>query len=103
MTVTVDSFKVAYPEFGKAGDAMLESALAQTELEVSDAFEDQRDTAVMLRLADRLAVSPAGRDARLDPRKATSSTYGERFQAMASALAVSATRCGSPPLCRRDD
>jgi hypothetical protein len=103
VTVTVASFKVAYPEFGKAGDAMLEAALVDIELEVSDDFGDSRDAAVMLRLADRLALSPSGRDARLDPKKATSSTYGERFQAMASALAVSATRCGSPPHCRRDD
>jgi hypothetical protein len=81
---------------------MLEAALAQVELEVSDAFGDSRDAAVMLRLADRLALSPWGRDAKLGPTKGAS-TYGQRFEAMACALGVTASRFGSPPLCMRTD
>ena len=56
MAVSIESFKIALPEFLKAGDAMLTAVLAQTELEVSDSFGDSRDAAVMLRLADRLAL-----------------------------------------------
>lgn len=99
MTVSVASFKVAFPEFVKAGDAMLTAQLAAIELEVSDAFGDSRDLAVMLRLADTLALSPWGRDARLLPAKATGSTYGDRFQRMAEANAVSASRLGSQDGC----
>lgn len=95
MTVTIDSFKEAFPEFRKAGDPMLTAQLALVELEVSDAFEDSRDYAVMLRLADSLAMSPWGRDARLVPPKAETSTYGDRFRRLAEANAVSASRLGS--------
>lgn len=97
MAVTVASFKVAYPEFAKAGDPMLEAQLALVELDVSAAFGDQRDAAVMLRLADTLALSPWGRDARVVAPLATRSVYGDRFTRMAEALAVSSSRLGSPP------
>jgi hypothetical protein len=76
---------------------MLESQLAQAELEVSDSFGEQRDMAVMLRLADTLACSPWGRDARLVPGTSSDamSPYGKRFQRLAEANAVSASRLGS--------
>lgn len=98
MTVSVASFKVAFPEFLKAGDPMLAAQLALVELEVSDSFGDSRDLAVMLKLADALAQSPWGRDARMVPKgveNAFSSTYGLRFRAMAEANAVSSSRLGS--------
>lgn len=103
MAVTVDSFKTAFPEFVKAGDAMLTAQLALVELEVSDSFGDSRDLAVMLKLADALALSPWGRDARLIPKgvdNAFTSTYGQRFQKMCEANAVSASRLGSSDVCR---
>ena len=103
MAVTVASFKVAYPEFGKAGDPMIEAQLAQVELEVSDSFGDSRDAAVMLRLADTLALSPWGRDARSASPRNSATTYGERFQRMAEANAVSASRLGSAPTITGED
>ena len=93
--VTVQSFIVACPEFSQAGDAMIAAVLAQTELEVSDAFGDSRNAAVMLRLADRLALSPWGRDAKMVAPTSRTSTYGERFDRMAEANGVSASRLGS--------
>ena len=102
MAVTVASFKVAYPEFVKAEDATIEAHLAQTELDVSDSFGDVRDQAVMLHLADALALSPFGRNARMVSPSASTSTYGERFRRMAEANAVSASRLGSPPLVTGD-
>lgn len=98
MAVTVAAFVEAFPEFAKAGAAMVEARLAFAELEVSDSFGDSRDLAVMLRLADDLALSPWGRDARMVPKgvdNAFSSTYGLRFRAMAEANGVSASRLGS--------
>lgn len=92
MTVSVQSFKIAFPEFIKAGDAMLAVQLTYAEFEVSDSFGDYRDLAVMLRLADTLALSPAGRDARTNT--ASNTTYGLRFQRLAESNAVSASRLG---------
>ncbi len=102
MAVSVASFLVAYPEFQKAGDAMIGAQLALVELEVSDSFAEQRDQAVMLRLADTLALSAWGRNARMVTPNGPSSTYGERFQSMAESNAVSASRLGSPPTPSRD-
>ena len=96
MSVSVASFKVAFPEFLRAGDTMLEAQLAFAELQVSDLlFGDERDQAVMLRLADNLALSPWGRDARLVSENATTSTYGARLQRMSEANAICASRMGS--------
>jgi len=100
--VSVASFLVSFPEFLKAGQPMMEAQLAFTELEVSDSFGDSRDLAVMLKLADALALSPWGRDARMVPKgvdNAFSSTYGVRYRAMAEANGVSATRMGSTDGC----
>lgn len=98
MAVTYASFLVAYPEFVKADSAMVTAQLALVELEVSDSFDEQRDSAVMLRLADTLALSPFGRNARMVAPNAATSTYGKRFTALSEANAVSASRLGSPPV-----
>ncbi len=97
MAVSVASFKVAYPEFAKASDGLVAAHLAPVELAVSDSFAEQRDQAVMLRLADTLALSVWGRNARLVAPSDGASTYGQRFRAMAEANALSASRLGSPP------
>lgn len=97
MTVTVASFKISCPEFVKAGDAQIASALAFAELETSaEAFGDSRDYAVTLLAADRLAQSPAGRDSRLMIKDTgAGSTYGVQREKMNSAAALSASRFGS--------
>lgn len=95
MAVSVASFVVAFPEFSKAGDPMLAAQLALAELQVSDSFGDERDAALMLRLADNLALSPWGRDAKMVSPTGKTSTYGERFERMAVANALSSSRLGS--------
>lgn len=95
MTVSVASFVEAFPEFERAGTPMLTAQLAMVELDVSDSFGDQRDLAVMLRLADTLACSPWGRDARMVPEDQRTSTYGTRYWSMCRANAVSSSRFGS--------
>jgi hypothetical protein len=105
MTVTRASFITAKPEFAKAGNTQIDAALAAAELETSDtAFGDSRDWAVILKTADMLGASPAGRDARLmlkDTGAAT--TYGVQLLAMQQAAAVSASRFGSQPPVSEDD
>jgi hypothetical protein len=103
VAVSVASFLVAYPEFLKADSAMVAAQLALVQLEVSDSFDEQRDSAVMLRLADTLALSPFGRNARMVAPTAATSPYGQRFMTMAESNAVSASRLGSPPLASPDD
>lgn len=95
MTVSITTFKEAFPEFAKAGDAMLTAQLAMIEPEVSDSFGDSRDLAVMLKLADTLACSPWGRDARMVTDEVRTSTYGVRYWSMCRANAVTASRLGS--------
>jgi hypothetical protein len=80
---------------------MLTAQLALAELEVSDSFGASRDLAVYLRLADALALSPWGRDARMVTPAASTSTYGMRLMSMALANAVSASRLGTGILTTR--
>lgn len=96
MTVSRASFLVQFPDYSNAGNALIDATLAEVELQVSDSFGDQRDRAVMLRLADRLANSPWGRDARrLADGTVPTSTYSTEFDELARANAVSASRMGS--------
>jgi hypothetical protein len=96
MAVTRASFLVSFPEFSLAGTDLLDATLAAVEYQVSDSFGDQRDRAVMLRTADRLANSPWGRDARrLSDGTVPTSTYSTEFDELARANAVSASRMGS--------
>lgn len=95
MTVSIASFKVAYPEFVNAGDDLLTAQLAQVELVVSDSFGDQRDQVVMLTLADRLATSPSGRDARMMTEEGgATSVYSTELERLKRANAVRAIRLG---------
>lgn len=96
MTVSVNSFLVSYPEFANAGTALLTSQLAQVELCVSDSFGDQRDVVVMLTLADRLATSPSGRDARMlaGDEGSQTSVYATELERLKRANAVRALRFG---------
>lgn len=96
MAVTVSAFLVQFPEFQNAGTDLLAATLAEIEHQVSDSFGTQRDRAVMLRLADRLANSPWGRDARrLADGSVPSSTYSTEFNELMNANGVTATRLGS--------
>ena len=96
MAVSRTTFLVSFPEFSSAGNTLIDATLAEVEKQVSDAFGDQRDRAVMLRLADRLANSPWGRDARrLADGTVPTSTYSTEFDELARANAVSASRMGS--------
>lgn len=98
MTVSVSSFKIAYPSFVNAGDTLLTAQLAQVELEVSDGFAEQRDAVVMLLLADRLSSMPEGRDARmLTEEGGATSTYRKRYDELCAAYAVNALRFGVLP------
>jgi hypothetical protein len=106
MPTSLAAFKTCFPEFLKAGDAMIAAQLALVETEVSDSFGDSRDLAVYLKLADALALSPWGRDARLVPtgvNNAYCSTYGRRFLAMAEANGITASRLGTGLLRWRQD
>lgn len=77
MTVSVANFKVAFPEFLKAAEAMVSAQLAFVEATTHDDWgsEAARDYVVMLSLADALATGPFGRDAQLIAADAKTSTY----------------------------
>lgn len=97
MAVTSADLIAAKPEFARAGTAQIAAALAFAELETSDeAFGDSRDYAVILKAADILGQSPAGRDARLMiAQTGASTTYGVERLRLDSVAAVSASRFGT--------
>ncbi len=69
MTVTAASFLVAYPEFAaihEADETLVPAVLERAELRIGDMWRDGlRDVAVELQTAHMLALSPAGRNAKL--------------------------------------
>ena len=69
MSVTAESFIAAYPEFASIHDEDAELValhIARAEALVGDTWRsDIRDQIVELRVAHRLAMSPAGRNAKL--------------------------------------
>ncbi len=93
--VTIETFLISFPEFSSAGTSMLTAQLALAEVMTSsDSFGDQRDRAVQLLLADTLACSPWGRDARMVSEDQRTSTYATQLWSMRRANAVSAMRVG---------
>ena len=95
-TPTRAGFLVQFPSFTNAGTTLLDATLAAVLFQVSDSFGDQYERAVYLRMADRLANAPEGRDARrLTDGSVPTSTYSTEFNELANANAVSASRLGS--------
>ena len=78
--MTLAEFRTRFPEFSNTPDTVVQEALDSAELSTSDTFAD-RDTALALRAAHSLALSPHGRSARLDP-KGTATTYGTMLDRM---------------------
>jgi hypothetical protein len=85
VTVSVASFKAAYPAFAKTDATMLAARLAEVELVTSDSWGTVRDLAVSLQLADALTTDPMGRDAQATDQGETA--YRRRYNALARALA----------------
>lgn len=91
---TVPGFLERYGEFTNAGTSALAAALVDAEALTSDSFGEQRDIAVYLTMADALARSPSGRDAKLDgPGDVT--VYQHTLDRLKVANAVTASRLGS--------
>jgi len=73
VAVTAASFLVAYPEFALLDEGYVTAVLARAERRIGDHWrEDLRDDIVELQTAHMLALSPAGRNAKLsEPGKPT--------------------------------
>lgn len=67
--MTNADFLIRWPEFVTAATASITTALADAERNVSDSWGDRRPEVVALTAAHSLAVSPAGRHARLSNDK----------------------------------
>lgn len=81
MPVTVASFKAQYPEFEEAGDPLIQAKLNDAAVNVDAAtWGTEADAAVMLTAAHNLAISPFGRNTRLDKDDPTRSIYGEELK-----------------------
>jgi hypothetical protein len=93
MAADTATFILAYPEFQNAGTSVLTAALAQAETLTSDSFGAQRDVVIYLTMADALARSPIGRDAKLVDDEQT--VYQHTLDRLKVANAVTASRLGS--------
>lgn len=91
--MTRDEFVLLHPEFGTAASSTVTRVLAEVELEVGDTWGDERSKVVALEACCRLAMSPAGRAARL-AAKDGSSTYSVRLQRLKTRLACCNLRIG---------
>ena len=81
MTWTAASFKSRWPEFVPIEDARVEAALAEAALETdARVYGRSYDHAVGLLAAHKLAVSPAGQQARLEAKDASTTYEAERRQ-----------------------
>jgi len=69
VTVTPASLRAQRPEFVPVDDAVVQAAIADAVTEVDDrVFGAKTDQAVSLLAAHKLAISPFGTQARLDPK-----------------------------------
>lgn len=93
MAATTAGFLERFGEFTNSGTAQLNAALADAEVLVSDSFEGQRDYVVYLTMADALARTPMGRDAKLVDDEQT--VYQHTLDRLKVANAVTASRLGS--------
>ena len=97
MTVTAESFLEAFPEFlplHAEDEALVPAVIARAELRIGDIWrESLRDIAVELQAAHMLALSPAGRNAKLsEPGKPTA--YWAELQCLKKGNAFARFRTG---------
>lgn len=86
MAVTASAFKTRFPEFQDVADATIDSVIAEADARLSAAtWEDSKDVGAMYLTAHLLAVSPAGRNARM-VNKDGSTTYGLEFEKLRAAV-----------------
>lgn len=82
MALSRSGFRALYPEFDKVGDGVVDAKLVEAEARLDTTFwGDRFDLAHGLLTSHLIAISPSGRHARLDPKKASgfTSTYEREF------------------------
>lgn len=78
MTVTAASLKAQRPEFAPTDDAVVLAAIADADTEVdARVFGEKAGQAVSLLAAHKLALSPFGTQARLDPKAQGDGPHGQ--------------------------
>lgn len=82
MAVTYSSFLVRFNEFEKADQALIDAEIALVALQVNaSVWGEQRDDAVGLLVAHRIATRPGSQFARL-VNKDRSTVYGAEYERM---------------------
>lgn len=88
ITVTPITLRAQRPEFAPTADAVVQAAIDDAVTEVDErVFGEKANQAVSLLAAHKLAISPHGRQARLDPKAQGdgphgSTTYGVEYDAL---------------------
>ena len=87
MAVTAASFKIAFPEFDRVANALIEAKLAEATRELNaEQWADLFDDGVSYLAANLLSMAPQGQNARLQPatarvtREDALTTYERRFR-----------------------
>lgn len=94
--MTHDQFITRYPEFSPADvefPGMIDAAMAEAMLAVSDQWGAKTDQVIGLETAHRLAITPFGRTAKLSSSLGKS-TYGNQLCEMRIAFACGLSRMG---------
>lgn len=80
--LTSTEFLVRFPEFENAGTALIDAKIAEVDLRLAGLeiwkTEDNRNLGIGYRVADSIALSPYGVNARL-VNKDGSTTYGKQY------------------------
>lgn len=94
--MTKANFLIRFDEFAVINSeqpALIDAVLAEADKAISDEWGDQRDEIHGLETAHRLAISPAGRNAKLSSSMGKS-TYGEQLKRRRRAFACALNRLG---------
>jgi hypothetical protein len=90
--MTRAAFLAVFPEFASTDTALIDAALVEAETLVGDTWGARRDQIVGLEAADRLYVSPMGRNARATGEPV--STYAKRLERLKHMHACVLNRIG---------
>lgn len=81
--MTLTQFRIRFPEFVRIGDEMIKAFLADAALELdANVLGNKYDAAQGYLAAHKLALSPAGVNARLSDPKDGTTTYNRHFKAI---------------------
>jgi hypothetical protein len=99
VAATLAQFRNTFSEFRSTEDAEIEAKLVLARLEVNTTVWGPRaDAGVLYMAAHKIALAPAGQNAKLKPENAAKTVYLMEFNRMKRAVTLGVARtAGAPP------